>query len=75
VNAWVTFYKIQYSLDGITWLSYENNRIFEGNSDTTTIKVNQLPSPLRARAIRIIPVAWSYHIGMRAEVYILSSDQ
>ena len=74
MNFWVTSYKIHYSLDGITWLSYENDRIFEANNDATSVKVNQLTTPLKARAIRIIPIEWNNYIGMRAEVYIHSAN-
>jgi hypothetical protein len=73
-NHWVTAYKIQYTVDGITWLSYDYGRIFEGNSDATTIVTNQLREPLKARAIRINPISWNIYISMRAEIYILSDQ-
>jgi len=59
-------------MDGITWLSYDYDRVFLANKDTTTVVTNQLRSPLKARAIRINPLSWNNYISMRAEVYILS---
>ena len=63
---------MQYTIDGINWLSVDSNRIFPANTDQNTIVKNTLPNPVSARAIRIIPFTWVGHISMRAEVYILS---
>jgi hypothetical protein len=59
-------------MDGITWLSYDYDRIFKANTDTTTVVTNQLRTPLKARAVRINPLTWNNYISMRVEVYILS---
>ena len=63
---------MKYTIDGINWLSVDRNRLFAGNTDGNTVVKNSLPTPLLARAIRIIPFTWNEHISMRAEVYILS---
>ena len=59
-------------MDGITWLSYDFDRVFPANTDSTTAVTNQLRTPLKARAIRILPYTWNNYISMRAEVFILS---
>ena len=71
---WVTAYHLQYTTDGINWLSVDSNRLFAANTDQTTVVKNTLPNPVRARAIRIVPFTWVGHISMRAEVYILRNQ-
>ncbi len=70
----MTSYKLYYTLDGITWVSYDYDRIFKGNTDTTTVVKNELRTPMKARAVRINPLTWSNAISMRVEVYILSEQ-
>jgi hypothetical protein len=59
-------------MDGITWLSYDYDRLFMANSDSNTIVTNQLRAPLKARAIRINPQSWNGGLCMQVEVNILS---
>ena len=73
-GQWVTTYRILYTMDGITWLSYDYDRAFIANKDDSSIVTNQLRTPLRARAIRINPLTWNSYISMSAEVYILSDQ-
>ena len=61
-------------MDGITWLTYDNNRVFQANYDPTSVVTTQLQTPLTARAIRINPYSFYGHICMRIEVYILSDN-
>jgi hypothetical protein len=61
-------------MDGITWVPYDDGRVYVGNTDASKVVTNQLKLPLKARAIRINPVGWNNYISMRIEVYILSDQ-
>ncbi|XP_072177821.1 lactadherin-like [Diadema setosum] len=43
-------------------------KIFTGNTDRNGVVRNLLPSPVRARFVRIVPVTWKSHICMRFEL-------
>ncbi|XP_045208429.2 neurexin-4-like [Mercenaria mercenaria] len=71
-NDHVTLYKVEYTEDGKTWQTVNNDlgleQIFMGNSDGDTIQDNQLNCPVFAKGIRIIPMEWDPHIALRFEV-------
>ena len=54
-SEWVSSYKIQYTLDGINWVNYDNGRVWEGNTEDSGVVVNRLTESFLARAIRINP--------------------
>ncbi|XP_030845647.1 retinoschisin-like [Strongylocentrotus purpuratus] len=73
---WVTDYKINYSVDGITFdtvqdiLTYPaTDKVFAGNSDTDTVVYNALPQPKVCRYVRLLPVDWFSKIALRMELY------
>ena len=35
LQGWVTYFRITYTIDGITWLSYDNDRIFASSQDAS----------------------------------------
>ena len=68
-NQWIYSYKLNYSLDGFTWLSYKNSRIFIGNSNSRE-QVENIFDPFVARSVRIIPQSWKDLIGGSFEFFI-----
>ncbi|MBT3310692.1 MAG: discoidin domain-containing protein [Desulfobacterales bacterium] len=71
-NQYVKSYKLAYSLDGSVWKFVKANgadKIFSGNTDTTTAVSNDLKKPVKARYLRFHPVTWNSHITMRVEAY------
>ncbi|KAG7205161.1 hypothetical protein KM043_018256 [Ampulex compressa] len=71
-NIWTTAYKILYSIDGHRWnpITDENGLEvqFIGNFDDQTIKTNFFDKPLQANYLKIQPVKWHRHIGLKVEV-------
>ncbi|KAI8495091.1 hypothetical protein Bbelb_270770 [Branchiostoma belcheri] len=69
---WVTSYKLQYSVDGLSWITYASSEgpeeVFPGNTDRNTPVTNLLDSPTDARYVRFLPQSWHGHISMRVEV-------
>jgi len=69
---WVTSYKLDYSGDGVNWVTYAQNgavHVFKGNSDKTSEVRHNLLQPFNARFLRFCPVTWNEHITMRVEAY------
>ncbi|EDO33782.1 predicted protein, partial [Nematostella vectensis] len=67
---WVNMYTVNYSLTGDQWQSYEDeNGVFPGNSDQTTVVKNEFSPVIKARYVRIVVQAWHSYITMRAEFY------
>ncbi|KAL9987547.1 hypothetical protein ACROYT_G001872 [Oculina patagonica] len=71
---WVTKYKLAYSDNGKNFMRYWERgqfteKTFAGNRDQYTIKRHVLYTPIRARYIRFLPMAWYGHISMRVELY------
>eukprot|EP00931_Biecheleriopsis_adriatica_P060126 TRINITY_DN36096_c0_g1_i1.p1 TRINITY_DN36096_c0_g1~~TRINITY_DN36096_c0_g1_i1.p1 ORF type:complete len:341 (+),score=60.71 TRINITY_DN36096_c0_g1_i1:56-1078(+) len=65
-DHWVTQYDLSYTTDGKTWTRL--NKSFPGNKDRDTL-VEQAIGPLRATMLKLHPLAWHSHVGMRAEVF------
>ncbi|XP_019634978.1 PREDICTED: lactadherin-like [Branchiostoma belcheri] len=69
---WVTSYKLQYSVDGHSWITYASSdgfeEVFPGNTDRNTPVTNLLDSPTDARYVRFLPQTWHNWMSMRVEV-------
>ncbi|XP_030840217.1 uncharacterized protein LOC105447022 [Strongylocentrotus purpuratus] len=73
---WVTAYKINCSIDGITFDTVQDiltnpatEKVFVGNNDSSTVMYNALPQPKVCRYVRLLPVGWLGHISLRMELY------
>lgn len=67
----VTNYRVEYSLDGLSWMSLSAN--FVGNTDQNTVKQNLFSEPIMARYIKIIPTAFYSQNTMRADLIIVTN--
>ncbi|XP_066271043.1 retinoschisin-like [Branchiostoma lanceolatum] len=72
-DQWVTSYKLQYSIDQITWTTYAGNdgleMVFPGNVDRCLPVTNLLNNSVDARYVRFVVQSWhGLRIGMRAEI-------
>ncbi|XP_061167699.1 uncharacterized protein LOC133176605 [Saccostrea echinata] len=75
----VTNYTIQYSSDGVKWRDLQENcqkKYFDGNTDQTSIKLQNIDPPLLAQHIRLNVVDFNRksnnannYVGMRFEMY------
>ena len=43
-------------------------QMFIGNSDRNTVVTNTFATPTMSQYVRILPVEWTLHIGMRVEL-------
>ena len=66
---WVTQYQVLVTTDGVTWRAVDNNRVFVGNTDRTTIVRHNFEAPVQALGLRIAIRAWNSHLSMRAAVH------
>ncbi|KAI8490368.1 hypothetical protein Bbelb_316360 [Branchiostoma belcheri] len=71
-DQWVTSYKLQHSVDGLSWITYASSNgseeVFPGNTDRNTPVTNLLDSPTDARYVRFLPQSWREYMSMRVEV-------
>jgi lactadherin len=71
-QEWVTAFMVSYSLDAYDWEYvedfYGNQRVFEGNSDSDSVKHSYLEEPIIARFVRFQTVHWNEHPSMRVEL-------
>ena len=68
----MTDFWIQFSHDGLFWSLYHDSGVIQtisGNVDGATRKKVKLPSPIRAKYIRLNPRHWKQGICMRVELY------
>ncbi|XP_078698289.1 uncharacterized protein LOC144925662 [Branchiostoma floridae x Branchiostoma belcheri] len=69
---WVTSFKLQYGVDGASWVTHADSdgsdKVFAGNTDTVTPVTNLLDHPVAARYVRFVVQSWHDWIGMRVEV-------
>ena len=72
-SAWVTSYKVTWSLDASVWTSilddFNVEVTFSGNSDASSQVENDLPYGLLATHLRVNPQTWQDFIAMRIDVY------
>jgi len=73
-GAWVTSYKLHLSLNGATFTAYtENNaeKVFPGNTDTSSIVQRSFSSAVKARFVRFYPVSYDNWPCFRVEIFVL----
>ncbi|XP_016844891.1 hemocytin [Nasonia vitripennis] len=72
-DSWVTAYKIYYGNDGKIWNpvldEFGAEKVFLGNVDDFHIKINYFDKPIGARLMRIVPIKWHRHIGLKFEIH------
>lgn len=71
-NIWTVAYKLFYSIDGKQWNpvidNYHQEKLFLANIDDSTVKTNYFTRPIHARFLRIQPIKWHNHVGLKAEI-------
>ncbi|XP_046567293.1 lactadherin-like isoform X1 [Haliotis rubra] len=69
---WVTSFMVSFSMDAFHWNyvtdNYGNQRIFEGNTDSFSVKHSYLDKPIIARFVKFHTVHWHRHPSMRVEI-------
>ena len=68
-NVFITSFRLNYTLDGSTWISYNSAQILNANVDVKQ-PVKQKLQPFIARAVRLLPVSWVSSICGYFEFYI-----
>ncbi|XP_031828807.2 hemolectin [Nomia melanderi] len=70
-GTWTTVYKVFYSNDDRYWNPVVDKngleKEFLGNFDSETLKKNYFDKPLNARYLKVQPVKWHEHIGLKLE--------
>ncbi|XP_011306844.1 neurexin-4 isoform X1 [Fopius arisanus] len=70
---YVIEYGISYGTNGRNYMDYKeedgNTKMFKGNTDADSIKLNKFDVPIIAQFIRINPTRWKTRISMRIELY------
>nr|XP_054771623.1 retinoschisin-like [Lytechinus pictus] len=76
IDQWVTSFKVNCSLDGVSFDTVQDpntnpasEKVFTGNSDRYTVVNNTLPVPQVCRYVRLVPQTWHEHISLRMEIY------
>ena len=67
VNQYTTNYTLQYSLDGITFISDRISNPLPANTNNADERINTLPSNIIARYIRITPTAWYSYPSLKID--------
>ncbi|XP_078700024.1 uncharacterized protein LOC144926863 [Branchiostoma floridae x Branchiostoma belcheri] len=71
-GQWVKSYNLQFSWDETSWTTYKDSdgsdKVFTGNTDTTTEVTHVLRPPVSTRYIRFVVQTWNRHQSMRVEV-------
>ncbi|XP_076471901.1 lactadherin-like isoform X2 [Babylonia areolata] len=71
-TEWVTRFMVSYSMDAYHWNyvvdTYGNQWLFEGNTDSYSVKHSYLDRPIIARYIKFHTVHWHRHPSMRVEI-------
>ncbi|XP_022810342.1 lactadherin-like [Stylophora pistillata] len=70
---WTTNYKLCLSIDGSTCNLYEEKnktKVFQGNSDRTSIVKHSLRTDFKARYVRFYPVSYHNWPCLRVEIYV-----
>ncbi|CAB3996523.1 Hypothetical predicted protein [Paramuricea clavata] len=71
-NEWAKSYSVSYSNEPNSWTPYEesgNVKVFQGNTDQSSIVTHSFKSPIRARYLRVLPKSSSNYPVMRLELY------
>lgn len=80
VEQWVKAYRVAVSMDGYAWNVVKDaksgaDRVFAGNHDNTVPRVHAIAPPLKARYVRIVPLAFHGWPSMRVELYGALGDK
>jgi hypothetical protein len=75
---WIKAWKLSYRRGSGGWKWYGaaedgdagSASVFDGNSDTSTVKLVKLPEPIVASKLRLYAVEWHQHAGLRCEVHV-----
>ncbi|KAM4528248.1 uncharacterized protein PAE49_000185 [Odontesthes bonariensis] len=74
-DHWITKFKIQHSMDGLTWTDYTaDGEFFPGNMDRNTPDTQLLGTPVSANFIRIRPLEFNGQAGLRFDVLGCTPD-
>lgn len=69
--GWVTMYRVEYSLDRITWNAIDDgNQIpkqFLANFDEYSLRKNHFEKPVQTRYLKVVPLKWHETIQMKIE--------
>ncbi|XP_053986437.1 neurexin-4 isoform X1 [Hylaeus anthracinus] len=72
-NEYVMEYGISYGTNGLDYVHFKeedgNVKMFKGNIDGDTIKLNKFEVPIIAQWLRINPTRWRDRISLRLELY------
>ncbi|XP_053677139.1 neurexin-4 [Anopheles nili] len=72
-NEYLTEYSISYGFNGLDYIDYRepggNTKLFKGNRDGDSVRMNSFEVPIIAQWIRINPTRWQNRISLRAELY------
>ncbi|XP_076625165.1 neurexin-4 isoform X3 [Colletes latitarsis] len=72
-NEYVMEYGISYGTNGLDYVDFKeedgNIKMFKGNVDGDTIKLNKFEVPIIAQWLRINPTRWRDRISLRLELY------
>ncbi|XP_078585446.1 uncharacterized protein LOC144867408 [Branchiostoma floridae x Branchiostoma japonicum] len=75
MDAWVTSYRLEFSLDGQIWTTYKNSdgeaKVFQGNTDNYRYARSMLDNPVFALYTRFIPITFHNQIALRAEILVM----
>lgn len=70
-HGWVTAYNILFTNDFVVWNTLQNEdgtpKVFIGNFDAGSPKVNHFKYPIQARAVKLVPIKWNECIELKAE--------
>ncbi|CAB3996524.1 Hypothetical predicted protein [Paramuricea clavata] len=72
INEWAKSYSVSYSYDPNSWTPYKESgkvKVFQANTDQSSIVTHSFKSPIRARYLRVLPKSWSGYPTMRLELY------
>ncbi|XP_057341760.1 neurexin-4 isoform X1 [Microplitis mediator] len=72
-GEYVMEYSISYGFNNLDYIPYKdengNNKMFKGNVNAESIKLNRFEVPIIAQWIRINPTRWQDRISMRLELF------
>ncbi|XP_011303247.1 hemocytin [Fopius arisanus] len=72
-DIWTTAYKVSYGTNSREWNPIVDDKgeekVFLGNFDDVTSKTNYFEYPINAQYLKIQPVKWHNHVGMKVEVH------
>jgi hypothetical protein len=66
---YISAFKIQYSPNGLDLIYADNETVYVGYSDGTTVKTNTFTVPFQALIVRLRPTAYVINIAARVEFY------